>query len=153
MALANHFGSEIPRKTYVALCGYPPEDEFTVDAPLSVDRFRPGVMRVSRAGKRSRTDFRVRALHQLGVAGGQSAHRAHASDPGAPAACRIPILSDPVYGGTELFLSSLKPRYHRSADKTGVRSSRPSGFTPGNWNCPIRSQEKRCASGFVAPGV
>lgn len=118
--LANHFGSEIPRKTYVALAqGNPPGGTFTVDVSLDADRFRSGVMRVSRGGKKSITDFtvcerfagcsliearlRTDRTHQIRI------HLQHAGHP---------IFGDAAYGGGELRLSSLKRNYHRRADGT-----------------------------------
>ena len=120
VTLANHFGSEIPRKTYVALVqGNPPEETFTVDAPLSPDRYRPGVMRVSRGGKKSVTDFTVRerfagcALIEARPRTGRTHQiRIHLQHAG------FPIFGDATYGGGELRLSSLKPKYHRRADGT-----------------------------------
>lgn len=120
VTLANHFGSEIPRKTYVALVqGRPVQETFTVDAPLAADRFHPGVMRVSRQGKRSRTDFTVRerfsgaALLEAHPHTGRTHQiRVHLQKAG------FPIFADRVYGGGELHLSSLKTRYHRRPDGT-----------------------------------
>lgn len=120
VVLANHFGSEIPHKTYVALAqGNPPDKSFTVDASLAEDRFHPGMMRVSRGGKKSATDFtvlerfagccliearpRTGRTHQIRI------HLQHAGHP---------IFGDAAYGGGELRLSSLKRKYHRRADGT-----------------------------------
>lgn len=114
ITLANHFGSEIPKKTYVALVnGNPGEDTFTVDKPLAPDRFKPGVIRVSRSGKKSRTDFVVLERFR-GVAlveahphtGRTHQIRVHLAEAG------YPILGDRVYGGSPLLLSSLKRGYH-----------------------------------------
>jgi RluA family pseudouridine synthase len=113
VTLANHFGSEIPKKTYVALVhGNPPRDEFMVDASIAADRFKPGVMRVSRSGKRSLTGVKVLErfagcslvacrphtgrTHQIRV------HMKHAGHP---------IYGDGLYGGTWLMLSKFKPSY------------------------------------------
>lgn len=118
IVLANHFGSEIPKNTYLALVhGCPPKDTFEVTVPLAADRFRPGVVRVSREGKKSATEFMVRErfagcalveacprtarAHQIRV------HLQHAGHP---------IFGDRAYGGGDLRLSSLKPKYHRPAD-------------------------------------
>ena len=113
VTLANHFGSELPKKTYVALVqGGPDRDEFMVDASIAADRFKPGVMRTSRDGKRSLTHFKVLErfagctlvacrphtgrTHQIRV------HLKHAGHP---------IYGDGLYGGTWLMLSSFKRDY------------------------------------------
>ena len=116
--LANQFGSEIPRKTYITLVqGTPKEDRFTVDKPLAPDQFKPGMMRVSRSGKKSITDFIV--LERFRGASLVEAHpktgrthqiRVHLAESGHP------VLADRVYGGKPLLLSSLKRDYHLKHD-------------------------------------
>ncbi|HEY6170164.1 MAG TPA: RluA family pseudouridine synthase [Verrucomicrobiae bacterium] len=114
VALADQFGTNQPRKTYLALVQHAPaEATFTVDAPLSAHPFQPGVVRVDlQHGKKSRTDFEVvekfdgwawlkcRPLtgrtHQIRV------HLRHA---------RHTIVADEVYGGKPLWLSRLKRDY------------------------------------------
>ncbi len=110
VTLANHFGSEIPKKRYLALVhGTPLEDEFTVDQALAPDRFEIGMMRVTRTGKKSVTDFKVLEkftgcsliecrphtgrTHQIRV------HLQHAGHP---------IYGDMTYGGDWLLLSVIK---------------------------------------------
>jgi len=123
VTLANHFGSEVPRKTYVALVqGHPSEPEFTVSEPLAADRFRPGVMRVSRHGKKSETAFVVRERFRIAAlveahprTGRTHQIRVHLQHAG------LPILGDRQYGGGELLLSAIKPRYRR----TGAEPERP----------------------------
>ncbi len=116
--LANQFGSEVPRKTYVTLVqGTPKQDRFTVDKPLAPDHFKPGMMRVSRAGKKSVTEFVV--LEKFGGVSLVEAHpktgrthqiRVHLAASGHP------VLADRVYGGKPLLLSSLKQNYHLKHD-------------------------------------
>lgn len=114
VTLANHFGSEIPRKTYVALVrGNPGADTFTVDKPLAADRFQPGVMRISRGGKKSvthvvvRERFRGLSLIEAHPQTGRTHQiRVHLAEAGHP------IVADRVYGGAPLLLSSLKRDYH-----------------------------------------
>jgi len=99
--LANQFGSEVPRKTYVTLVqGTPKQDRFTVDKPLAPDHFKPGMMRVSRAGKKSVTEFVV--LEKFRGVSLVEAHpktgrthqiRVHLKHLGAP------IVGDALYGG------------------------------------------------------
>jgi len=128
VALANHFGSEVPRKTYVALVsGNPPQDAFSCDLALKPDAFKPGYMRWGRDGKKSFTEFIVRErfrgcawvechphtgrTHQL---------RVHLKAVGHP------ILADPLYGDGELLrLSDLKRRFKGQRDV----AERP--LTPG----------------------
>jgi len=119
VTLANHFGSEVPRKTYVALVqGHPEEPQFTVSQPLAADRFRPGLMRVSRQGKRSETSFvvqerfRIAALVEAHPRTGRTHQiRVHLQHAG------FPILGDGLYGGGELRLSAIKRRYRHAGDE------------------------------------
>jgi RluA family pseudouridine synthase len=111
--LANHFGSEIPKKTYVALvCGDPSEEAFTVDASLAPDAHEPGRMRWSRHGKKSRTDFEV--IERFGgttliachpITGRTHQIRVHLAGAG------FPIYGDELYGGPSLYLSQIKRRF------------------------------------------
>jgi RluA family pseudouridine synthase len=110
VTLANHFGSEIPRKRYLALVrGTPEADEFTVDQPLAQDRFEIGKMRVSRTGKKSVTDFRVLekftgcTLMECRPRTGRTHQiRVHLQYAGHP------IYGDMVYDGEWLLLSVIK---------------------------------------------
>lgn len=119
VALANHFGSEVPRKTYLALVsGNPPETEFECNLALQQDARRPGVMRWSREGKPSFTRFVVRerfrgcALVECHPRTGRTHQlRVHLKASGHP------ILADPVYGdGAQLRLSDLKRRFKGGAE-------------------------------------
>ncbi|HAB17626.1 MAG TPA: RluA family pseudouridine synthase [Verrucomicrobiota bacterium] len=118
VTLANQFGSEVPRKVYVALVqGNPSQDQFTVDQPLAPDRFKPGVIRISRSGKKSVTDFTVRerfrgaALVEARPRTGRTHQiRVHLAEAGHP------VLADRVYGGGQLRLSSLKRNYRLNRD-------------------------------------
>lgn len=114
IALADLFGSDKPKKVYVALVpGTPPALEWEVDASLGAHPARPGRMRVDpKGGKPSRTRFSVREsfrqcaliecrpqtgrTHQIRVHLRHS-HRA--------------IFGDSFYGGASLLLSHLKPGY------------------------------------------
>lgn len=114
VTLANHFGSEVPRKTYVALvAGNPPADTFDCDLALKPDVRRPGYMRWGRDGKKSYTQFTVRerfkgcALVECHPHTGRTHQiRVHLKAAG------YPILADPLYGsGEQLLLSDLKRRF------------------------------------------
>ena len=110
VCLANHFGSEVPKKTYLALVmGSPATDEFSIDLPLAPDFNEPGRMRVSRLGKKSFTSFKV--VERFAGAALVACHprtgrthqiRVHLMEAGHP------IYADPVYGGRQLMLSALK---------------------------------------------
>jgi RluA family pseudouridine synthase len=112
--LADLFGSEKPRKQYLALAqGAPAENQFEVNAALAPHPTRLGLMRVDpKRGKRSRTTFEVLErfsgwsflkcepltgrTHQIRV------HLRHAG---------LPLVGDSLYGGRPLFLSRLKRDY------------------------------------------
>src|SRR5262249_26607476 len=118
--LADMFGSERPHKQYLALSqGTGADDRFEIDAKISPNTFKPGLMRIdSKRGKRSRTLvqvaerfthwtlFRCQPLtgrtHQIRV------HLRHAG---------FPIVADRLYGGRELFLSNLKRDYRLKPGK------------------------------------
>ena len=110
ITLANHFGSEIPKKSYLALVhGTPAEDEFTVDQALAPDRFEIGLMRVSRTGKKSVTDFKVvekftgcTLMECRPHTGRTHQIRVHLKYAGHP------IYGDMTYGGDWLLLSVIK---------------------------------------------
>lgn len=113
VTMANHFGSEIPRKTYIALVrGQPPKDEFVVDARLAPDARQPGLMRWARDGKKSLTRFVVAerfdgvTLLECHPATGRTHQiRVHLSGAGWP------IYGDEAYGGSRLYLSQIKRGY------------------------------------------
>lgn len=111
--LANHFGSETPKKTYVALVrGTPSEEEFTVENRLAPHWFKTGLMAVSGQGKRSVTHFRVAErfagcslVECQPLTGRTHQIRVHLMDVGHP------IFGDLDYGGELLLLSRLKRGY------------------------------------------
>jgi 23S rRNA-/tRNA-specific pseudouridylate synthase len=121
VSLANLFGSEKPKKNYLALTqGGPTEDTFTVDTKVAPFPGRPGQMRVDpKRGKRARTGFEVMErfagfallrcqpftgrTHQIRV------HLRH---------LRLPIVADRTYGGRPLLLSSLKRGYRLREGET-----------------------------------
>lgn len=121
VALANHFGSEVPKKTYLALVtGNPTEDRFECDLALKPDPRQPGLMRWARDGKKSFTEFVVRerfrgcALVECHPRTGRTHQlRVHLKAAGHP------ILADPQYGdGAVLRLSDLKRRFKHQGDTT-----------------------------------
>jgi RluA family pseudouridine synthase len=111
--LANHFGSEIPKKTYLALVlGNPERNEFTVENRLASHWFKPGLMAVSGQGKRAVTHFRVAErfagcslVECRPLTGRTHQLRVHLQDLGHP------ICGDAQYGGEPLLLSRLKRGY------------------------------------------
>jgi 23S rRNA pseudouridine1911/1915/1917 synthase len=118
--LVEQFGMEKPRKTYVALVrGAPLRDEFSVDVKLAPDERRPGLMRWTKAGKKSLTHFRVlerfagaSLVECRPVTDRTHQIRVHLRRAG------YPVFGDALYGGTVLRLSQLKPAYRLKPGKT-----------------------------------
>jgi len=119
--LADLFGSNKPKKTYVALLpGTPPNPKWEVDAPIAPFPGRPGHMRVDpRNGKQSRTLFEVREQFRgfalvscRPITGRTHQIRIHLKHWG------LPICGDRIYGGRPLLLSDLKSDYRLKAGKT-----------------------------------
>jgi RluA family pseudouridine synthase len=114
IALAGQFGSENPVRIYAALVrGSTEQPSFATDVQLAPHPARPGFIRVDpKEGKRSRTEFSVRETfsgylllecrpltartHQI------RAHLRH---------LRLPLVGDEIYGGSPLWLSTLKTNY------------------------------------------
>jgi RluA family pseudouridine synthase len=121
VALVNLFGSETPKKTYVALVqGAPSESTFQVEAKVAPHPTRLGVMRVDqRHGKRSRTTFAVRErfagytlLECRPLTGRTHQIRVHLRH------VQLRIVGDELYGGKPLLLSNLKSGYRLKAGQT-----------------------------------
>ena len=118
--LANHFGSETPKKTYLALVqGSPDQDEFTVENRLAPHWSKPGLMAISGQGKKALTHFRVAerfagcALMECRPVTGRTHQiRIHLQDVG------LPIYGDSQYGGQPLLLSKLKRSYRLAPGET-----------------------------------
>jgi len=152
VSLANHFGSEIPRKTYVALVsGNPVEDVIDCDLALKPDVRRPGYMRWGRDGKKSFTRFVIRerfqgcALVECHPRTGRTHQlRVHLN------ALGYPILGDPLYGdGSQLRLSELKRRF-KGDRKEGERPLTP-GLALHAWKLALPHPEGTGEIEFVAP--
>ncbi len=120
VALANLFGSEKVKKSYIALVqGSPDENEFEVDAKLAPHPVKVHLMRVDpKRGKKSVTRFKVRecfSRHTLVQCFPQTGRthqiRVHL------AYRRLPIVGDSLYGGSPLLLSSLKRSFRLKANK------------------------------------
>lgn len=121
VALANQFGAEKPSRVFVALVrGQAAESSFECDAMLAPHPLRTGYVRVDpRNGKRARTAFTVRETfdgylllecrpltmrtHQI------RAHLKH---------LRLPLVGDELYGGSPLWLSTLKTEYRLKPGQT-----------------------------------
>lgn len=114
VTLLNHFGTEKPGRRFVALVqGAPSEEQFQAEAKLAPHPAAIGLMRADpRRGKHSLTLFKVRQKfigytllqcepltdrpHQI---------RVHLRS------LRLPVVGDPLYGGSPLLLSQLKRDY------------------------------------------
>ena len=118
--LANQFGAEKPKKTYLAIVdGGPEDDAFEVDARLAPDPVRVGRMRVShKHGKRSRTEFKVvtrfagfTLMEAYPWTGRTHQIRVHL------AWVKLPLIGDSLYGGRPLMLSAIKRGYRKPRNR------------------------------------
>jgi RluA family pseudouridine synthase len=121
IALANQFGSDKPLKTYLALIeGVPLEPVFDVDLPLSPHSIRPGLMRIdTKNGKKSFTHFETleRFLDYTLLKCQPKTGRTHQIRVHLRS-IDLPVVADGQYGGRQLFLSKIKPKFHYKGNQS-----------------------------------
>jgi RluA family pseudouridine synthase len=121
IAIADQFGNEGAKKTYLTLVrGTPAAEIFEVNAALGHHPVKVSLVRVDeKHGKKSSTAFEViehfkgfaylRCKPRTGRTHQIRVHLQHA---------KLPILGDETYGGAPLNLSSLKPSYRLKRGRT-----------------------------------
>jgi len=119
--VANQFGSELAKKTYLALAtGSPENDTFDDNAKIGPHPVRVGLIRVDeKNGKKSYTAFEVierfkgftylRCKPRTGRTHQIRVHLQHR---------HLPIVGDQLYGGAPLMLSSIKRNFRLKPGKT-----------------------------------
>jgi RluA family pseudouridine synthase len=121
VSLADQFGSELAKKTYLALVsGGPIDDQFETSSKLGMHPVQVGLVRVDpKNGKKSHTAFEVierfkgyTYLRCKPTPGRTHQIRVHLQNLG------LPILGDELYGGHPLMLSTLKQNYRLKRGRT-----------------------------------
>ncbi len=121
VALANLFGTDKPKKAYIAVVqGAPAEDAFEVDAKIAPHPVKVGLMRVDpKHGKKALTRFETlerfrnhTLLKCFPVTGRTHQIRVHLRRVG------LPIAGDQLYGGGPLLLSRMKAGYRLKPGET-----------------------------------
>ena len=118
-SLKDWFHSERSNREFHALVhGSPEEDQFEVDLKLIPHQFQPWVMKSSKEGKKSVTQFEVLERYRgytllkcVPITERYHQIRAHLG-------CRqLPIVGDAIYGGGLLMLSEMKRNYRHKRNQ------------------------------------
>ena len=119
LVLKDCIHSEKPNRFFHALVhGSPEEEQFEVDLRLTPHRFQPWIMKASKEGKKTVTQFEVLEKFQgytllkcIPVTERYHQVRAHLG-------CRkLPVVGDAIYGGGLLMLSEMKRNYRQKKDR------------------------------------